>query len=274
MRIDSHLHLWVNDPEKYPWQPIGGYVPEEDASLARYMKVMGENGVDRAVLVQPTPYGWDNRYLLDCKAADPEKFKAVVLVDPLSGEASQTIRELEEEGADGLRINLQLQPLARWQGEGLNLLLATCTDLQLPICFQTTPEYLGLIGEVAAKFEIPFIVDHLGRPEAGCAPDSHGFKKLINFSDHPNIYVKLSGMNYYSNESAPYRDTWSLLQAAKNQFGADHCIWGSDFPFVEGHWTYAENMALFNDAVGFEDEDLEWIMGETARSIWWDDVCG
>ncbi|MCB2202618.1 amidohydrolase family protein [bacterium] len=272
MKIDSHLHLWVNDPEKYPWQPIGGYVPEEDASLARYLTMMENNGVDRAVLVQPTPYGWDNRYVLDCKATDPEKFRAVVLVDPLSDKAPHILRELANQGADGLRINLQLQPLALWQGGGLHALLVVCADLQLPVCFQTTPAYLSLVGEVAAEFGIPFVIDHLGRPEAGCAPDSPGFKTLLMLSNHPNIYVKLSGMNYYSNESAPFRDTWPLLQATKEQFGSDHCMWGSDFPFVEDHWTYAENMNLFQNDLAFSDEDYEWIMGKTARSLWWDDA--
>ncbi len=40
MKIDSHLHLWVNDPDNYPWQPIGGYTPDEDADLAQYLEVM------------------------------------------------------------------------------------------------------------------------------------------------------------------------------------------------------------------------------------------
>lgn len=274
MRIDSHLHLWVNDPEKYPWQPIGGYVPGEDASLARYLKVMANHRVDRAVLVQPTPYGWDNGYLLDCKATDKDKFRAVVLVDPLSDVASEALRKLAGKGADGLRINLQLQPIEQWEGERLHKLLGTCADLQMPVCFQTTPDYFCLIDEAAVEIESPFVIDHLGRPAAGCDPDSPNFKTLLNLSDHHNVYVKLSGMNYYSNEAAPYRDTWPLLQAVGDQFGPDRCMWGSDFPFVEDHWTYSENLALYGNDLGFSDSDLEWIMGKTASLIWWDDASG
>ena len=105
MRIDSHLHLWVNDPENYPWHPIGGYLPETAAPLSHYLEVMDRNGVDGAVLVQPTPYGWDNAYLLHCKQEHPETFRAVVLVDPLSKDASQNLAALFNLGADGLRIN-------------------------------------------------------------------------------------------------------------------------------------------------------------------------
>jgi predicted TIM-barrel fold metal-dependent hydrolase len=274
MKIDSHLHLWVNDPENYPWQPIGGYVPEGSASLARYLEVMDNNGVDRAVLVQPTPYGWDNAYLLDCKKSDPDRFRAVVLVDPLSGSASEDLKSLVDLGADGLRVNLQLRPLAEWKGESFYALMGACADLQMPVCFQTTPDYLGLIGEIAEQFSIPFVIDHLGRPETGCDPSHLAFRKLLNLSDHPNVFVKLSGMNYYSNEAAPYRDTWPLLQAVKDRFGSEHCLWGSDFPFVEDHWTYAENLALYGEMLGFGDADLEWVLGRTAGSIWWTDSSG
>lgn len=274
MRIDSHLHLWVNDPENYPWNPIGGYIPQEDASLTRYLKVMEKHEVDRAVLVQPTPYGWDNAYLLDCKKRDPEKFRAVVLVDPLSESAQEKFRELVEEGADGLRINMQLLPLGQWRNELFYALLNLCADLQMPICLQATPEYLGLIKEMAEAVSTPFIIDHLGRPEPGSAPDAPEFKRLLNLSEHANVYVKLSGMNYYSKETAPYRDTWPLLRAVKDQFGPERCMWGSDFPFVEDHWTYAENMALFAGELGFNNAEIEWIFGKTASSIWWNGSSG
>ncbi len=83
MIIDSHVHVWVQQPEKYPWQPIGGYVPENEASVEMLLAVMDAAGVEGAVLVQPTPYGWDNSYLLDAAERYPDRFRCVCLVDPL-----------------------------------------------------------------------------------------------------------------------------------------------------------------------------------------------
>ncbi len=80
------------------------------------------------MFVQPTPYGWDNSYLLDCKRTDPDKFKAVVLVDPLSDSAAEEMKTLAEAGADGLRVNLQLQPMTQWQDETFTNLLDACEE--------------------------------------------------------------------------------------------------------------------------------------------------
>ncbi len=269
MRIDSHLHLWVNDPEKYPWQPIGGYIPEKDAPLAKYLDAMAVYGIDGAVFVQPTPYGWDNKYLLDCKKTDPEKFKAVVLVDPLSDSAAENMKALAEEGADGLRVNLQLQPVERWQSPAFTSLIKTCNELGLPVCFQTTPEYFDLINELAVDFQIPFVIDHLGRPEPGSRIDDPDFIRLLNLSDHPNIFIKLSGLNYYSQNAAPFKDTWAMLKDVKDQFGAEHCMWGSDFPFIEENWSFGEMFDVFDNFMGFTETELEWILGKTAQSLWW-----
>jgi predicted TIM-barrel fold metal-dependent hydrolase len=269
--IDAHLHLWVNEPEIYPWSPIGGYIPEREAPLSRYVQIMDENGLDGAVLVQPTPYGWDNTYLLACKKSNPDRFRAVVLVDPLSDRAAKTLETLVELGADGLRINLHLQPIHHWENAAFFALLDRCAVLHLPVCLQTTPDYLDFIAEFAAAYDTQFIIDHLGRPKTSSTPGDEEFIRLLQLAAFQNVYVKLSGMNYYSAEPAPYRDTWPLLSAVKGRFGAEHCLWGSDFPFVEEHWTFKQNLCLIREVLGFTEDDLDWILGKSARNIWWGD---
>lgn len=269
MTIDSHLHLWVNDPDNFPWHPIGGYVPEFNAPFSQFETTMEKNGIDGAVLVQPTPYGWDNTYLLQCKKVDPERFKAVVLVDPLSEASPLKLNQLIEQGADGLRINLHLEPLSNWKNQHFHNLLKQCVSLNCPVCLQLAPNYFPLLIELCQEYPINFVLDHLGRPDPGSSPQDEPFKQLLSFSKYPNVYVKLSGMNYYSNLSAPYIDTWPLIQAVKTSFGADHCLWGSDYPFVNEHWTYADNLDLLRQSLQFSDRDLTWILDKTARSLWW-----
>ena len=269
MRIDSHLHLWVNDPENYPWHPIGGYVPETVAPLSQYLDVMERNGVDGAVLVQPTPYGWDNAYLLHCKQENPETFRAVVLVDPLSKEAAQNLTSLFNQGADGLRINLHIKPLSAWDSQQFHDLMAQCVQLNCPVCFQLTSQYFPLLERLCEEYPLNFVIDHLGRPEPGCSIEDPQFMTFLNFSRHPNVFIKLSGMYYYSKHLAPFPDTWDLLRAAKDRFGADHCMWGSDFPFVEEHWSYTENIDSIQGLFDRSENDLAWIFRKTAQSLWW-----
>lgn len=269
MIVDAHLHLWVIDPDQYPWQPIGGYIPEKEASLPRYLDAMASARIDRAVLVQPTPYGWDNSYLLACKNSHPEVLKAVVLVDPFSASAADSLTQLAAEGADGLRINLQLEAVEKWDSAFLGNLFRVCAQFQMPVCFQATPDYFTLIKEIGNKYQFPIVIDHLGRPTPGAGPNDLQFKALLALSDLPNVFVKLSGMNYYSQKSAPYADTWELLKAVKAAFKADHCIWGSDFPFILDHWSFNGMLQVMQESLDFDKEDLSWILGGTAESIWW-----
>ena len=271
MIIDSHLHLWVNDPKNFPWQPIGGYVPENEAPLSRYLDVMDQNGIDGAVLVQPTPYGWDNSYLLHCKQDYSGKLKAVVLVNPLSENAARAITELVNQGADGLRVNLHLIPPLEWNNEYFHHLMTECASLHCPVCFQLTPEYFTVLKDICKRYPNKYIIDHLGRPEPGTSPDHPKFLELLALSNNKNIYIKLSGLNYYSKEQAHYPDTWELLKITKNAFGADHCMWGSDFPFVDQHWSYTENLKLYSKDLDLSEKELKWIFADTAKTLWWID---
>lgn len=271
MTIDAHLHLWVKDPDTYPWSPIGGYIPENEAPLPQFQKVMAENKIDGAVLVQPTPYGWDNSYLLDCKNTEPEKFKAVVLVDPLSLTGSEELTQLTEQGADGIRINLHLRPVQDWENKWFFVLLEKCVNLKLPVCLQLTPDYLQFLNKLIVDFPTDFIIDHLGRPITGSLSTDGNFINFLALSEYNNVYIKLSGMNYYSTEPAPYKDTWKLLKTVKEHFRYDHCMWGSDYPFVEDHWSYTENLNFIRRSLQFKEDELDFILDHTARSIWWKD---
>jgi predicted TIM-barrel fold metal-dependent hydrolase len=172
-------------------------------------------------------------------------------------------------GADGVRINLHLKPCDDWENLHFFKLLEKCVSLHLPVCLQLTPDYLNLLKNLAGRFPTKYIIDHLGRPKSGSSPTDDGFLNLLALSKSNNIYIKLSGMNYYSNQSAPYRDTWNLLETVKEHFGPDHCMWGSDYPFVEEHWSYTKNLNLIYKKLRFTENDLDFILCKTARSLWW-----
>ena len=272
MIVDAHAHVWVQDPQQYPWNPIGGYIPEAEASLQRYVAVLDQNAVDCAVLVQPTPYGWDNSYLMDCVRGNEERFRQVVLVNPLSAHASLDVESLLQKGAHGLRINLHLNPPAVIENKDFLAVWNTLDNLNIPVCLQLTPLYFSLVRTLAAQHpSVTIVLDHLARPEVGSMPSDRSFQDLLALSEFPNISMKLSGLNYYSQQNAPYQDTWQLLTAVADRFTPQRCMWGSDFPFVEEHWSYTQNMETFQHRLGFSDSDLDWIFGRTARKIWWND---
>ena len=60
---DCHFHVFAA-PEKFPMVPTRGYEPPVLA-IADYQRLFSPLGVTRMVLVQPSCYGADNRYMLD-----------------------------------------------------------------------------------------------------------------------------------------------------------------------------------------------------------------
>jgi predicted TIM-barrel fold metal-dependent hydrolase len=271
MKIDSHVHVWVQKPRQYPWQPIGGYVPENEAPAEMLLALMDSAGVDGAVLVQPTPYGWDNSYLLDTVERYPRRFRCVCLVDPLAEDGSQTLRRLVEEHLiAGIRINWNIHSPELWLTNAHHhMLWKTASELAVPICLQLTPEHLRLLGNMADEYAVRVVVDHLGRPAKAAQPSASQFEELLSLAKRENVHVKLSGLNYYSGEAAPYRDVWPLIEAVCERFGARRCMWGSDFPFVQDHWSYDGLLSTVKNDWRLNPEELDWILGGTANRLWW-----
>jgi len=270
MIIDAHLHVWSQNINKYPWQPIGGYIPEQSASFEEYIQQMDAASIEKAVLVQPTPYGWDNSYLLDVCRGKKDRFKAVVLVDPSLKNSNDELARLIDVGVDGLRINLNLQPAENIKSDNFHKLIQTAENAGIPVCFQLTPEYFDQIHHIFDKYKkTQFILDHMAKPNKGSKLEDPVFKQFLSLAEYQNVFVKLSGFNYYSIESNPYQDTYPLLRAACDHYSAKRCMWGSDFPFVNDHWSIKGNLEAIQKEIGFSDLEISWILGKTANLVWW-----
>ena len=81
--IDTHVHVWTDDTENYPWQQTLSKVPipTESATIEEFILCMEKACVEGAVLVQPSTYGWDNNYLCDSLKKYPGKFYTIDIED-------------------------------------------------------------------------------------------------------------------------------------------------------------------------------------------------
>src|SRR6185503_5660647 len=96
MIIDTHMHAWCLDWDRYPFSPPEPAMPrpEHPNTTEEVMEVMDRHGVDRMVLVQVRYYGWDNRYLADSLRRCPGLFAAQGLLDPEDPTAAQQLETL------------------------------------------------------------------------------------------------------------------------------------------------------------------------------------
>jgi 2-pyrone-4,6-dicarboxylate lactonase len=81
-----------------------------------------------------------------------------------------------------------------------------------------------------ARFGVPVVIDHMGRPTPGHSdPSSPSLRALIELVRAGECYVKLSAAYRLSAEGPPWRDVTPLARALLSA-NAERCLWRSDWP--------------------------------------------
>ena len=87
---------------------------------------------------------------------------------------------------------------------------------------------------------------------------------------HPyeNVNVLLSGQYAFSKEDFPYRDLAGWHSGLVNRFGADRCMWATDFPWILEAPGYEPYTRVIDELMpDLDEESRRLIMGETARRV-------
>jgi len=98
MIIEWNTHIFSSDTDRYPLHPRATYVPGPERRsadpLADYLARMASEQIDRAVIVQPEPYGDDHRLVLDCLEREPGRLWGTSLFYPRDPDAPDKLRDL------------------------------------------------------------------------------------------------------------------------------------------------------------------------------------
>ena len=237
--IDTHAHVFMRD---LPLAQERRYEPDYDATLDDYLEQLDTQGLGGGVLVQPSFYGTDNGFLLDCVATWPERLRGVVVVDP--GISARELRSLRERGAVGIRINLigvRRPDLAdpAWQ-----LFLRTVADVGLHVEVQATSTDWTVLMPPLLASGANIVVDHFGRPSAKLGAEDPGFQAILRAAQTGRVWVKMSGPYRFGYEAAA---ACARLLAAEP--GPERLLWGSDWPWTqfEKQFDYAQSMEWLFD---------------------------
>ena len=270
MIIDSHLHVWADDGSKFPFATPS--IPNRKASVEYLMGRMTEAGVDRAVIVQPRLYSWDNRYLADCLRRFPGRFAAMGLVNPKSPDGPDRLEKLvKEHGFGGLRLELGWESnLNDFFGPDREPLWRRAE--QLGVCFGIlgSSKDHSCVGPMTERFPgVNIVLDHLGGVPLDPAEQPLLLAAVLRLASYPNVYVKVSNLQGKSNEEYLFRDTFDLVRRVYDAFGPQRLMWGTDFPGVEVKCGYGRAVDLVRKHVDFfTEDDKEWLFHKTALKLW------
>ena len=217
--------------ERYAFAPERTYTPG-DASIADLERLHRMLGLDRVVIVQPSPYGTDNACTVDALRKIGRRARGVAVIDPSIGH--RELRAMHKAGVRGVRVNLATagvaDPQVAWP-----LLQATSqrvASLGWHVQVYTSLPIIAALHDRLLTLPTPLVIDHFGgaRAEAGATQD--GFAALLSLVRAGRTYVKLSG-GYRISKLPDWSDVAPLARALIETNGA-RMIWGSDWPHPGG----------------------------------------
>ena len=272
MITDAQIHLWPANAPPYPWPE--GTSPDlpEPLTAERFLPMMDELGIDRAIIAPPAVSGFDPGYALDCAARYPDRLAVTSrwdFSDPKALDALPTW--LEQPGMIGVRMSLLPGSIAALLDSGtLAAFLATAERHDVPLMV-FAPGTIAVVADAARRHpRLRLVVDHANL--VGSTPETVPAKiaELLALAGHDNVAVKLGALPQRSAEPAPYRDLHPHLLALHRAFGAARLMWASDLTtsLKTGAATYRQNLEMIRAAFApLPQSDLDWILGGTV-SAW------
>jgi predicted TIM-barrel fold metal-dependent hydrolase len=285
--VDAHFHIWRQADLPWllgPMQPriFGPYEPiRRDYPVEEYLADCRTEGVTEAVYVQAN---WAQARALDevrfvAESARRAAFPIAIVAyaDMLAEDIRPQLDALAgEPSVRGVRMQIHWHenPLYRFaqapdlaRDPTLQRNVARLTDYGWSFDLQVFASQMEGAAELAmACPKVTFVLQHAGMLEdatpAGIASWREGMKRLAAC---PNIVSKLSGLGTFLRRNDPSHIAF-VAGETLTLFGAQRCLFGSNFPIEKLWTTYAALVAAHRAAVPATDRDD--VFNQTARRVY------
>jgi predicted TIM-barrel fold metal-dependent hydrolase len=277
--VDAHVHLW--DPARTDWYPYLSHLPEGIRAGAGMFRRFGVDdyrteaavwNVEKIVNVAAAtgPNSVDETLELDAKAAERGGPDAIIGGLPPADSAAEAIGFIDRQMAAprfrGVRPMGGLD-VAVPGGDVMRAL----QDRNLVFELMTHPDQLlNAAEELSAFDDLAVVVEHTGWPRN----DSDEERALWREGMHAlsalgtNVACKLSGLAMpLGSMRAEALRPW--IEYAIDAFGAERCMFASNFPVDSAAGTFDDLYATF-DAVtsGLDAAEREALFAGTAERIY------
>ena len=243
---DCHMHIY-GDPTIYPVNPDTPFHPVPGGDIDAYLRLQKALGLERAVVVQPSAYGTDNRCTLDALERLGRNGRAVVVIDESMPEAG--MRELSEKGVRGIRFFMLKGGVLGW--EFLEAMARRAAECGWHIQLQMDGRYLHERLAELSRLPCTLVIDHNGKFLEPVALEHAGVRALFRLLDGGRAWVKTSGVYETSRHGAPdYEDVAVLARALIDRF-PERCVWATNWPHPSKPDSPPDDKHLLNLALSW-----------------------
>ncbi|MGF1276498.1 amidohydrolase family protein [Acetobacter pasteurianus] len=228
LACDTHAHVIAEDTARYPFTSNRSYTPPPAPEKA-YLAMLDALGIQRGVLVQPSIYGTDNRYMREVLARHTDRLRGVAVIDAQVSTAE--LEQMHTEGVRGVRINALFRGgVALDSMEQIAARIAPFGwHMQFLIDVTHGVELLPRIARLGCEV----VIDHMGY----LTPSTHisdALKALEKYVAEKGWWVKLSGAYRLVRKLEDMRQVTPIAQALIRA-NPHRMVWGSDWPHVAVH---------------------------------------
>lgn len=223
---DTHCHIFGPN-SLYPYAPERPYTPPE-APLKKFRALHERLGVERAVIVNATPHGRDNRVVTDAIAQSNGRYRGIANID--DSFSDDDIAGLNDAGIRGCRFTFLTRLGGRPDMDSFGRIAQRIArfnwhvDLYLPV------GDLGAFEAVLTDLPITYVIDHMGVPSAAAGVQEAGFQALLRLYERdPKCWIKLTCPERVTAAGPPFLDVVPFAKAIID-IDPDRVLWGTDWP--------------------------------------------
>jgi predicted TIM-barrel fold metal-dependent hydrolase len=217
---------------RFPFAPERSYTPP-DAPFEALQRLQGVLGLERAVIVQATCHGTDNRATLDAVARSDGRYRGVAIVD--ESFSDRDFEALHAGGIRGARFSF-----ARHIGDAPDFSrVSRIADRVRPlgwhlVLYMEADDIVAGAAEIVS-FRMPVVIDHMGRCKTAGGIAQKPFQLLLEFARRGDFWIKICGAERISSAGAPFTDAVPFARALV-EAAPDRVLWGTDWPHpnIEG----------------------------------------
>lgn len=273
MRIDSHQHYWDVHRFHYFWMNDRTPTILKQNFLPADLKPIYElNRIDGSVLVQASHGMEETWWSLELADSERSILGVVAWVDLTDPKVGETLDRMQ-----GYAFFKGVRHLVQDEADDEWLLRADVTrglrelaQRRIPFDLCIHPRHLPLIPRVAESApDLRMVIDHMAKPFIAKQEMEPWAAAISCAARLPQVYCKLSGAITEAGPLWKASDLQPYLTHCFTEFGANRCMFGSDWPVCLVAGTWKQVLAAFTQGLGAREVGVrEKLMGLTAQEFY------
>lgn len=243
------------------------------------LKLMDENQIEMAVLMQSGGYGFHNAYAMEAAEKYPSRFFPTASLDPYCLKRREILSYLTEQmGFRALKFEMSevggfhgYRRDFRVDGEEMQDVYETAQRKNMTIAFdlggpEQSSYHVRELRKIVSKYEgINFIFCHILCPDG---QDKEKWEADVKALKNENVWFDFSSLPHFLKEKKDFPKSLEYLERAIDLAGSRKLIWGSDAPSSLIENDYGDYLCYFTENKGFSADEIRQMTRDNAMEAY------